>query len=66
VRGKFVLMSNWRDPSWRYIKDVKDGLEGETQEARARLFGENIIEIEEKPILRLLIDEVCIFRPKLT
>ena len=51
-------MSNWRDPSWRNVKDVMDGLEGDTRDARAGLFGENIINIEEKPILNLLIDEV--------
>ena len=51
-------MSNWRDPSWRNLKDVMDGLEGDTRDARVGLFGENVIEIEEKPILKLLIDEV--------
>jgi cation-transporting ATPase 13A2 len=51
-------MSNWRDPSWRNLKDVMDGLEGDTRDARAGLFGENVIEIEEKPIMNLLIDEV--------
>jgi cation-transporting ATPase 13A2 len=51
-------MSNWRDPSWRNVKDVMDGLEGDTRDARAGLFGENIINIEEKPILNLLVDEV--------
>ena len=35
-----------------------DGLEAEVRDARAGLFGKNIIDIEEKPILRLLIDEV--------
>ena len=58
LRGKFQLMSNWRDPSWRNVKDVMDGLEGDTRDARAGLFGENIINIEEKPIINLLIDEV--------
>ena len=58
IRGKFQLMSNWRDPSWRNLKDVLDGLEGDTRDARAGLFGENVIDIEEKPILKLLIDEV--------
>jgi hypothetical protein len=57
IRGKFQLMSNWRDPSWRNLKDVLDGLEGDTRDARAGLFGENIIDIEEKPIFKLLIDE---------
>jgi len=51
-------MSNWRDPSWRNLKDVVDGLEGDTRDARAGLFGENVIDIEEKPIFKLLIDEV--------
>jgi cation-transporting P-type ATPase 13A2 len=51
-------MSNWRDPSWRKLQDIVQGLEGETHEARKGLFGDNVINIEEKPILRLLIDEV--------
>lgn len=34
-----------------------DGLEGDTRDARAGLFGENIINIEEKPIIKLLVDE---------
>ena len=58
MRGKFQLMSNWRDPSWRNLKDVMDGLEGDTRDARAGLFGENVIDIEEKPVFKLLIDEV--------
>lgn len=52
-------MSNWRDPSWRNLKDVKGGLEGDTRDARGGLFGENVINIEEKPIFKLLIDEVA-------
>jgi hypothetical protein len=35
-----------------------DGLEGDTRDARAGLFGDNVIEIEEKPVLKLLVDEV--------
>jgi cation-transporting P-type ATPase 13A2 len=58
IRGKFQLMSNWRDPSWRNLKNVIEGLEGDTHDARAGLFGENVINIEEKPILKLLVDEV--------
>lgn len=58
LREKFQLMSNWRDPSWRNLKDVMNGLEGETRDARAGLFGDNVIDIEEKPIIQLLIDEV--------
>ena len=61
IRGKFLLISKWRDPSWRKLQDVKDGLEGETRDARARLFGENVIDIEEKPIIRLLLDEVYFY-----
>ena len=57
-RGKFQLMSNWRDPSWRSLKDVMLGLEGDTRDARAGLFGGNVIDIDEKPIVKLLIDEV--------
>jgi len=58
LRGKFQLMSNWRDPSWRNLKDIMNGLEGETRDARAGLFGDNVIDIDEKPIIQLLIDEV--------
>ena len=51
-------MSNWRDPSWRNVKIVMDGLESETRDARGGLFGDNVIDIEEKPIIQLLVDEV--------
>jgi len=61
LRGRFQLMSNWRDPSWRKVKDILDGLEGDIHDARAGLFGENVIDIEEKPIVQLLIDEVAVF-----
>ena len=58
LRAKFQLMSNWRDPSWRSLKDITNGLEGETRDARAGLFGDNVIDIDEKPIIQLLMDEV--------
>ena len=59
-------MSNWRDPSWRNLKDVIDGLEGDTHNARTGLFGLNVIDIEEQPIINLLIDEVLLYETQLT
>ena len=38
-----------------------DGLEGDTRDARAGLFGENVIDIDEKSVFKLLIDEVVSF-----
>ncbi|KAG5440200.1 hypothetical protein PCANB_001769 [Pneumocystis canis] len=56
---KFLPLSNWRD--YRYtlpIEEIFKGLDTKTRNDREIIFGKNIMDIEEKSIFRLLIDEI--------
>lgn len=50
--------SDWRDPSWTGIRSVQNGLDRMTEDQRRRLFGDNVIDIQGKSTLSLLVDEV--------
>ncbi|KZF22645.1 P-type ATPase-like protein [Xylona heveae TC161] len=58
LNGKFVLSNDWKDPSWTDVRSVRAGLDGEERDIRERIFGRNVIEIEEKTLFQLLVDEV--------
>lgn len=49
---------DWRDPAWAGIHSVQNGLDGNVQAQRLALFGPNVIDIEGKSTVSLLIDEV--------
>ena len=49
---------DWRDTSWGSIAAVQNGLEKGMHAQRATLFGANLIDIEGKSTVSLLIDEV--------
>lgn len=49
---------DWRDPKWTSSKAVANGLETSVREQRHVLMGDNIIDIEGKSIIGLLLDEV--------
>ncbi|CAI5756413.1 unnamed protein product [Candida verbasci] len=54
----FKTNSNWYDSRWLNVKTTKEGISQSLQGQRLNIFDENKIEIEEKSIARLLIDEV--------
>jgi cation-transporting ATPase 13A2 len=49
---------DWRDHNWSGVGSVKNGLEGPLRQQRLTLFGPNVIDIEGKSIISLLVDEV--------
>ncbi|KAF2158106.1 hypothetical protein K461DRAFT_251384 [Myriangium duriaei CBS 260.36] len=57
LKDKFVLGSTWKDPAWTKVQSVRAGIDGEDHEQRERIFGKNLIDIEEKSIGQLLTDE---------
>lgn len=59
LRDKFVACNNWKDPEWTDTKSMRTGLDIEERSRREQVFGLNEIEIQEKSIPQLLIDEVC-------
>ncbi|KAK9235185.1 hypothetical protein V1525DRAFT_282585 [Lipomyces kononenkoae] len=58
IEGKFMLNNDWHDVSWTDINSIRNGLESATIEERGLVFGENSIEIEDKTIPQLLVEEV--------
>ncbi|KAJ9662965.1 hypothetical protein H2201_005842 [Coniosporium apollinis] len=56
-KDKFILGNTWKDASWTDIDAVRTGLDNDEKEFRERLFGKNAIEIEQKSVGQLLVDE---------
>lgn len=55
---KFRLVSGWKDPLWQDVRSVRDGIDSDEKNHRELVFGSNLIDIEEKSVFRLLVDEV--------
>ncbi|KAI0351056.1 Ca-transporting ATPase [Trametes cingulata] len=56
--GLFSMIRDWRDTSWAGLGSVQNGLRKDVHTQRMTLFGPNLIDIEGKSTLSLLIDEV--------
>ena len=59
--GKFVLCSDWKDPKWTDVRSIRVGLDSEERHRREQVFGMNQIEIQQKSIPQLLVDEVSVY-----
>ncbi|KAL6713089.1 hypothetical protein ACLMJK_009210 [Lecanora helva] len=57
ARDKFVLCSDWKAPNWTNVKSVRNGLDSDERQRRLQVFGVNQIDIEQKSIPQLLVDE---------
>ncbi|KAJ8660316.1 hypothetical protein O0I10_003773 [Lichtheimia ornata] len=58
IMRQFLTIGYWKDSSWTSIKSIKCGLNSEKYQQRFCAFGPNLINIREKPIGKLLRDEV--------
>ncbi|KAK7966114.1 uncharacterized protein PG986_000391 [Apiospora aurea] len=58
LKDKFVVSTGWEDPNWKRVRAVRAGLDTDEKEERENVFGANIIDIEQKSIFQLLVDEV--------
>ncbi|KAI2643480.1 hypothetical protein GGS21DRAFT_496608 [Xylaria nigripes] len=58
VKDKFVVCGGWKDPAWTSVQALRTGIDGDERDERARVFGANIIDIQQKSIRQLLVDEV--------
>lgn len=55
---RFVLYNNYKDPAWRgTARKCREGLDEDSKSRRLALFGTNMIDIAEKNIPQLLVDE---------
>ena len=61
LKDKFVLCNSWKDPAWTDVREIRAGIDAEEKDSRELAFGKNAIEIEQKTIPQLLVDEVLSF-----
>ncbi|KAI1131950.1 hypothetical protein F5Y10DRAFT_26423 [Nemania abortiva] len=58
LKDKFVVCNGWKDPTWTRVRMLRTGIDGDEKVERERVFGANLIDIEQKSIPQLLVDEV--------
>ena len=58
LRDRFVLCNSWKDPAWTDVKSIRAGIDTDEKESRELVFGENLIDIKQKTVPQLLVDEV--------
>ncbi|KAI9714775.1 MAG: hypothetical protein M1820_000064 [Bogoriella megaspora] len=58
LKDKFILGNTWKDPSWTDVKTIRSGLDNDEKELRQRVFGKNLIDIKQKSVGQLLVDEI--------
>jgi cation-transporting P-type ATPase 13A2 len=58
LKDRFVICNGWKDPSWIHARSLRAGIEGEEKDQRELVFGSNLIDIEQKSVAQLLVDEV--------
>ncbi|GKZ62402.1 hypothetical protein AnigIFM49718_009489 [Aspergillus niger] len=54
---KFCLIGGWKDPSWKNAKGMRAGLDADDRDSREQVFGKNLIDIQQKTAIQLLMDE---------
>ena len=59
IKDMFVVFTGWRDPNWTDVRATRAGVDSDEKNHREVVFGRNTIDIEQKSIPRLLVDEVC-------
>ncbi|KAK1997065.1 ATPase [Colletotrichum falcatum] len=57
-KDKFVMFNGWVDPNWTDPRAVRAGIDSDEKGLREVVFGNNLIDIEQKSIPQLLVDEV--------
>ncbi|KAI9750467.1 MAG: Myosin type-2 heavy chain 1 [Chaenotheca gracillima] len=57
LKDKFILNNSWKDPNWTDVKTIRVGIDSDEKSNRELVFGQNQIDIEQKTIPQLLVDE---------
>ena len=57
VQDKFMLNNTWKDPTWTNTRSLRMGLDGDEKSFRQTVFGNNVIDIEAKTTMQILVDE---------
>ncbi|WEW56295.1 hypothetical protein PRK78_001738 [Emydomyces testavorans] len=63
LEDKFMHTGDWKDPTWTNVKFLREGLDADERDRREQVFGQNIIDIQQKSIPQIMIDEMQAFHP---
>lgn len=58
LEDKFCLLNGWKDQTWENVRMMRGGLDADDRDSREQIFGPNIVDIKQKSVPQLLIDEV--------
>lgn len=58
IEDKFSLINGWKDHCWTSAKAMRGGLDADERDSREQIFGKNNINIQQKNVPQLLMDEV--------
>ncbi|KAG0243506.1 hypothetical protein BGW41_002046 [Actinomortierella wolfii] len=58
VARQFMLNCHWRDADWTTTANCERGIGRETHQERMMVFGPNVIDVQEKTVGQLLVQEV--------
>lgn len=58
LEDRFCLLNGWKDPAWANVKMMRSGLDADDRDSREQIFGGNIVDIKQKSVPELLVDEV--------
>lgn len=61
LEDRFCLLNGWKDPAWANVKMMRSGLDADDRDSREQIFGGNIVDIKQKSVPELLVDEVSSF-----
>ncbi|KAJ5584088.1 uncharacterized protein N7459_003888 [Penicillium hispanicum] len=57
IEDRFALINGWKDPAWINAKSMRAGLDADERDSREQIFGKNLINIYQKSLGQLLVDE---------
>ncbi|KAL9011027.1 MAG: hypothetical protein Q9173_004097 [Seirophora scorigena] len=57
LQDKFMLCSDWNGASWTDVRYMRSGLDSDERSRREQVFGKNQIDIKQKTVPQLLVDE---------
>ncbi|GJC93863.1 cation-transporting ATPase [Colletotrichum higginsianum] len=58
-KDRFVMFNGWVDPNWTDPRAARAGIDSDEKGVREVVFGNNLIDIEQKSIPQLLVDEIA-------
>lgn len=62
VDDTFQSVTGWKDPTWTSTKFMRPGLDADERDNRELVFGQNLIDVQQKSMPQLLVDEVRVPR----